>query len=78
MAGENMMMAEIGKITSSELDLGQIYELLCKQAKKLVPLNRVSLNLIDLVVGRVSVACVSGALVADQIRGNPTLYVGIW
>ena len=68
LAEENLVMAEIGKITSSELNMEQIYQRLSEEAQKLVPFHRVSINYVDLLAGTVSNNFVAGL---DLCEGHP-------
>lgn len=47
LAEENAVMAEIGKIISSSLDIQQIYHLFAKELRRLVNFDRVAVNIID-------------------------------
>ena len=69
---ENLVMAEIGKITSSELEMDQVYERLCEQAQRLVPFDRVTINFVDLSSGTVTIDYVSG-IDLDDTSPNQTL-----
>ena len=72
LAEENLVMAEIGKITSSELEMDQVYERLCEQAQRLVPFDRVTINFVDLSSGTVTIDYVSG-IDLDDTSPNQTL-----
>jgi len=41
---ETIIMAEIGKIISSTLDIGEVYDRFAAEVKKLVPFDRISIN----------------------------------
>ncbi|MGB9700615.1 MAG: PAS domain S-box protein [Thermodesulfobacteriota bacterium] len=47
LAEENAVMAEIGKIVSSSLDIQQIYHLFAKELSRLIKFDRVAVNIID-------------------------------
>jgi len=85
-AQENAIMAEIGRIISSTLNIEEVYESFAKEAQKLIPFDRISINLINLEDGTVIVAYVSGLDIparrlgdiyllkdsaTERIRGNP-------
>ena len=46
-AEETSVMAELGRIISSSLDIDEVYESLCEEIRKLIPFDRMSLNLIN-------------------------------
>jgi PAS domain S-box-containing protein len=47
LARENAVLAEIGRIVSSSLDIGEIYECFATAVKKLLPFDRICIGLID-------------------------------
>jgi signal transduction histidine kinase len=44
---ETRMLAELGRIIGSSLDIDDVYQLMGEQIKQLIPFDRLSLNLID-------------------------------
>jgi PAS domain S-box-containing protein len=47
LAQENAIVAEIGKIISSTLKIEEVYERFAEEARKLIPFERININLID-------------------------------
>ena len=47
LAQENAIMAEIGKIIGSTLNIDEVYERFAKEARKLISFDRININLID-------------------------------
>ncbi|MDI6761889.1 MAG: PAS domain S-box protein [Thermodesulfobacteriota bacterium] len=47
LARENAVVAEIGRIVSSSLDIGEIYERFAGAVRKLIPFDRIAIVLID-------------------------------
>jgi len=66
LAQENAIMAEIGRIISSTLNIDEIYESFSKEAKKLVPFDRIVINIIDTEKSTVKNAYIAGERVRDQ------------
>ncbi len=60
MAHENAIVAEIGRIVSSTLHIEEVYEGFAKEANRLIPFDRISVNLINSDLGTVTIAYVSG------------------
>jgi PAS domain S-box-containing protein len=48
LARENAILAEIGRIISSTLNIDDVYKLFSEEVKKLLPFERIVINLIDL------------------------------
>jgi two-component sensor histidine kinase/putative methionine-R-sulfoxide reductase with GAF domain len=66
LAEENFSMAEIGRIISSSPEIGEVYDALGEEIQKMIPCDRISLNLIDLERRIRSTIWVSG----DVVRGG--------
>ena len=47
LARENAILAEIGRIISSTLNIDDVYKLFSEEVKKLLPFERIVINLID-------------------------------
>ncbi|RPJ04593.1 MAG: HAMP domain-containing protein, partial [Deltaproteobacteria bacterium] len=47
LAQENAIMAEIGRIISSTLNIQEVYERFAEEAQKLIPFDRININLIS-------------------------------
>jgi PAS domain S-box-containing protein len=48
LASEHSVMAEIGRIISSSLDIDDVYERFAEQVRRLIPFDRISIGLVDL------------------------------
>jgi PAS domain S-box-containing protein len=48
LAQENAIMAEIGRIISSTLNIEEVYERFAEEARKLIPFDRIAISLTDL------------------------------
>jgi PAS domain S-box-containing protein len=73
LAQENAIMAEIGRIISSTLDIEEVYDSFAKEALKLIPFDRISINLINLKEGTVFVAYLAGLDVPGRWLGDTFL-----
>ena len=60
LAQENAVMAEVGRIISSTLNTDEVYELFAAEVRKLIPCDKMSINLVDHGKGRVTLAYVTG------------------
>ena len=60
LAQENAILAEIGRIISSTLDIEEVYDSFAKEALELIPFDRISINLINLEEGTAVVSYVAG------------------
>jgi len=67
---ENAIMAEIGRIISSTLNIEEVYERFAIGAKKLIPFNRIIINLISREKGTITNAYISGTEVAGRRPGD--------
>jgi diguanylate cyclase (GGDEF)-like protein/PAS domain S-box-containing protein len=76
LAQENAIMAEIGRIVSSTLNIGEIYEHFAEEVKKLIPFDRIAVNTINYDDGTVTIAYVTGVDVADRSKGTAIPLVG--
>jgi two-component system, cell cycle sensor histidine kinase and response regulator CckA len=66
LAQENATMAEIGRIVSSTLDTDEVYESLAREVGKLVPFDRIVINIIDAKKNIVKNVYISGEKVRDR------------
>lgn len=48
LAAENALLAEIGRIISSSLDISEVYEGFARQVRRLIPFDRVAISLVDM------------------------------
>jgi PAS domain S-box-containing protein len=76
LAQENVIVAEIGKIVSSTLDIEEVYERFAEEVRKLIPFDRIMINLIDLKNNTINTAYITGVNVPDQRPGNITPLTG--
>jgi len=76
LAKEAAVLAEIGRIISSTLNIEEVYEWFAKEAQKLIPFDRISINLINLEDGTVAVAYVSGLDIPGRRLGDTYLLKG--
>ena len=67
---EKIIITEIGRIIGSSLNIDQVYERFADEARKLIPFDRVSLNLSDPVSGTIKIAYVSGIPIAGRHSGD--------
>ena len=67
---ENAIVAEIGRIISSSLNFEEVYELFTEEVKKLIPFDRIAINLINPKDHTTTIAYVIGADVTGRQMGN--------
>lgn len=67
---ENAIVAEIGRIISSSLNFEEVYELFTEEVKKLIPFDRIAINLINPKDHTTTIAYVIGAAVAGRQMGD--------
>ena len=70
LAHENALMAEIGRIISSTLNIEEVYEHFAEKVKNLIPFDRIAINTINYVDEKVTIAYVTGVDVADRVKGT--------
>ena len=68
---ENAIMAKIGRIVSSSLDINEVYEPFAKEVRKLIPFDRIGINTLDVVKGMAVLAYVAGKGISDREVGVP-------
>ena len=66
LAQENAMMAEIGRIISSTLDIDEIYESFSEEVRRIIPFDRVVINIIDTEKNTVRNVHMSGKKLQDR------------
>ncbi len=76
LAQENAIIAEIGRIVSSTLNIEEIYEHFAEEAKKLIPFDRIAINTINYEDETVIVTYVTGVDVKDRLKGTAIPLVG--
>jgi PAS domain S-box-containing protein len=69
-AREMSVLAEIGRIVSSTLHIDQIYEAFAAEAKKIIPFDRIVINLIDSEKGTAKNVYIAGEEVQDRVVEN--------
>jgi signal transduction histidine kinase len=69
LAQEAEIIAKIGRTIGSTLNINEVYEKFAKEAKKLIPFNRVAINLINYGEGTVTAAYESGTAVPGRRVG---------
>lgn len=70
LAEENSVMVEIGRIIGSSLDISDVHEGVYREIRKLVPFDRVVINMADLDQGTLTNAYVSGWEIAEKESGH--------
>ena len=68
LAKENAVIAEIGRIISSSSNIEDIYEDFTKEVRKLIPFERVAINIIDAKSGTLAFPYVAGSEVPGRKR----------
>ncbi len=76
LAEETKVIAEIGRLISSTLDIDEVYERFAAEAHKLIPFDRLAINLCNLQENTFRVAYVSGTDIADRKRGDSASLAG--
>ena len=66
LAKENAIMAEIGRIISSTLNIDEVYERFSEEVNKLIPFDRIAINILDPNKNTVTVAYGNGVDVPDR------------
>lgn len=70
LAVENAIMAEIGRIISSSLDIEEVYERFAEEVRKLIPVERLSIAIGNPEEGTLTTAYISGLEVAERKVGD--------
>ncbi len=68
LAQANEIIAHIGRIISSSLNINKIYELFAQEAHKVIPFNLIAITLIDYVTGTFRPAYLAGAYVPGRTQ----------
>ena len=66
LAQENAIMAEIGRIISSTLNIDEVYESFSKEVKKIIPFDRIVINIIDTEKSTVKNVYIAGKELQDR------------
>ena len=70
LAGENALLAEVGRIITSSLDIDDVYEGFAQQVKRLIPFDRIAISLVDLETQTFVNEYVLGVFAAGRERGS--------
>ncbi len=70
LAQENATVAEIGRIISSTLDIQKVYERFAEEVHKLIPSERIAINLINLDKYTTTIAYTAGVEVPERSHGD--------
>src|SRR4030042_2535460 len=70
MAQENAAMAEIGRIISSTLEIKEVYERFAEEAHKLIPFDRIAINVANPDKCTTTVTYTTGVEIAERSRGK--------
>ena len=70
LAQENAIMAEIGRILSSTLNIDEVYERFAGEVRKLIPFDRLVINLIDTEKGIAPPLYIAGKEIGDRKIGE--------
>jgi len=76
LAEENRVLAEIGTIASSSLNMDEIYDRLMEKVGKPIPLDRISVNILDAANEVANPTYIAGTDVAGRRQGDIVQYVG--
>jgi PAS domain S-box-containing protein len=69
LAQENAIMADIGSIINASLELDEVYERFARELRKLIPSDRIVINLVDHREKVARIAYVSGGDLSDRMKG---------
>lgn len=67
---ENAIVAEVGSIINSSLDIEDVYERFAEEVRKLVPFDRIAINLLDLKENCSRIAYANGIVVSGRDKGD--------
>ena len=67
---EMAVIAQIGRLIGSTMDIGDVYERFADEAQKLIPFDRISVNLFDPDGKSITLAYLSGFDIADRTPGT--------
>ncbi|MDP2968406.1 MAG: ATP-binding protein [Deltaproteobacteria bacterium] len=76
LAQETAVMAEIGRVISSTLDIDEVYERFAEEVRKLIPFDRISITLYYPKEGKFTTAYVSGLKVEGRQKGDDYPFTG--
>ena len=70
LAEETAVIAEIGRLIGSTLDIEEVYERFAAEARKLIPFDRIAVNLCNVHENNLTVAYVSGVDISNRKKGD--------
>ena len=70
LAQETATIAEIGRIISSTLDIEEVYDQFAEEVHKLIPFDRIGINVINPQDQSITIAYVSGHDIPDRRKGD--------
>ena len=70
LAQENALVAEIGRVISSTLNIDEVYERFAEEVQKLIPFERIVVNLINLELGTAAISYVAGLEIEGRRPGD--------
>jgi diguanylate cyclase (GGDEF)-like protein/PAS domain S-box-containing protein len=70
LAGETAVIADIGRLIGSTLDIDEVYEGFAAEARKLIPFDRIAVNLFNIHENTLTIAYVSGADISNRKQGD--------
>jgi diguanylate cyclase (GGDEF)-like protein/PAS domain S-box-containing protein len=76
LAEETAVIAEIGRLIGSTLDIEEVYERFAAEAGKLIPFDRIAVNLCSISENTLTVAYVSGADIPYRNQGDSPPLMG--
>ena len=76
LAEETTVIAEIGKLIGSTLDIDEVYERVAAEARKLIPCDRIAINLNNFQENTSRVAYFSGLSIRDRGTGDSVPLAG--
>ena len=75
-AGEMAVIAEISRVIGSTLEIDEVYERFAAEAKKLIPVDSLAINLYNFQENTMRVAHVSGVNIDRRKQGDPLVLEG--
>ncbi len=76
LAEEMAVIAEIGRLIGSTLDIDEVYERFAVETRKLILFDRLAINLYDFKKSTLRVAYVSGSSISDRQQGDSPALTG--
>ena len=76
LADEKAVIAEIGRIISSTFDIERVYELFSKEVRRIVPFDRITINIIDYQKNTFTILYTSGLNMPGRKKGRTLSLAG--